>query len=78
MQQISTSELLVKHLYNETNADEASVVNNAIENQPVIQQDFVDLQIAKDALDGTDGHEPKPSVIDNIIAYSKNTAPELV
>ncbi len=78
MQEISTPELLVKHLYNETNADEASVVSNAFKNQPAIQQEFANLQTAKDALDGTDGHEPSKSVIDTILAFSKNTTAELV
>ena len=71
MQQNSTSQLLVKHLYNETSASEASAVNNALANDATLGQEFKKLQETKSALDETDGEAPDASVIQKILAFSK-------
>ncbi len=78
MQQNSTPELLVKHLYNETNATEAKSVQNSMESNPSLQQEFKSLQEAKYRLDETDGDEPGKSAISNILAYSKEMSAETV
>ena len=78
MQEISTPELLVKHLYNETNALEKSIVNQAIENQVLIKEEYTNMQTAKNALDEIDGNEPNQAVIDTILTYSKMNEIELV
>jgi hypothetical protein len=78
MQQISTSELLVKHLYNETTIEEATIVNKLLKDDSTIQEEFKQIQAAKYALDETDGYEPNKSVIDKILTYSKKSATELV
>jgi len=78
MQQNFTPELLVKHLYNETNANETQLVENALEQNEAIRQEFKDIESAKLALDEADGHEPSKSIIDNILAFSKKTATETV
>lgn len=78
MQQISTSELLIKHLYNETTIEEASIVNKLLKDESAIQEEFLKIQAAKYALDEADGYEPSTSVVDKILDYSKKTATELV
>lgn len=71
MQQISTPELLVKHLYNETSAEEATTVDNALTNDSKLQEEFNELQTAKIALDEADGELPGVSVIEKIMTFSK-------
>lgn len=71
MQQISTSELLIKHLYNETNAAEADVVDVALAADVNLQQEYTQLQEAKYALDEADGQAPGSAVIEKIMAFSK-------
>ena len=78
MQQNFTSELLVKHLYHETNAIETKMVENALKSDKTAQQEFEQMQAAKYALNDNDGDEPNTSVINNILNYSKSTATELV
>jgi len=78
MQQISTPELLVKHLYNETDVNEYNLAENVLENDTNLQQEFAKMQETKNALDDADGNEPSQSVINNILDFSKRTATELV
>ncbi|MFN8261202.1 MAG: hypothetical protein U0X41_09740 [Chitinophagales bacterium] len=71
MQQISTSELLIKHLYNETNEAEAASVRSILANDTAMQQEFSRLQEAKNELDEAGGDIPGVSVIEKIKAFSK-------
>lgn len=70
MQQIFTSELLVKHLYNETTDSEAAAIENALANDANLQQEFKQLRATKNALD-EDGEAPSTSTIEKILAFSK-------
>ena len=71
MQQIFTSELLVKQLYNETTNSEATAIENALANDANLQQEFKQLRATKNALDETDGEAPSTSTIQKILAFSK-------
>lgn len=71
MQPIFTPELLVKHLYNETNEQEAIAINRALATDVTIKQEFTSLQEARYALDEADGEIPGASVIEKIRAFSK-------
>jgi hypothetical protein len=71
MQQISTPELLIKHLYNETNTAEAGVVDAALAADVNLQQEYAQFQETKYALDEADGKAPGSSVIEKIMAFSK-------
>ena len=71
MQQNSTSELLVKHLYNETTDSEATAIEHALANDANLQQEFKQLRATKNALDETDGETPSASTIQKILAFSK-------
>ena len=71
MQQNSTSELLVKHLYNETTTSEVGIISDALTNDLNLQQEFTQLKEAKDALDEADGEAPSTSTIQNILEFSK-------
>ncbi len=71
MQQNSTSELLVKHLYNETSTNEANAVSDALAQDNALQQEFNQLSEAKYALDETDGETPDISIIQKIMKFSK-------
>ncbi len=71
MQPNSTPELLVKHLYNETNTQEANSVKDALANDVNAEQEFSQLQAVKQALDETDGETPSVSVIQKILSFSK-------
>ncbi|MCC6583027.1 MAG: hypothetical protein IT271_04945 [Chitinophagales bacterium] len=71
MQQISTPELLIKHLYNETNATETGVVDAALAADATLHDEYAQLQETKYALDEADGQAPGASVIEKIMAFSK-------
>lgn len=70
MQQISTPELLVKHLYNETDAEETIILQNSLENDAKTAESYKQLQEVKNALDEAGGESPANSVIQLIIEYS--------
>lgn len=70
MQQISTPELLVKHLYSETDAEETVILQNSLENDAKIAESYKQLQEVKNALDEAGGESPANSVIQHILEYS--------
>ena len=70
MQQISTPELLVKHLYNETDAEETIILQNSLENDAKTAESYKQLQEVKNALDEAGGESPANSVIQLILEYS--------
>ncbi len=70
MQQISTPELLVKQLYNETNPIEAAAVQQAIDNNPEMADLYTSLQEAKAAVEESDGESPSVRSIEKILTYS--------
>ena len=51
MQQNSTNELLVKHLYNETNSEQITAINQALAEDALLQEEFNQLKETKYALD---------------------------
>lgn len=77
MQKNSTPELLVKHLYNETNVSESELVKISLKNDNMLQEEYTQMQATKFALDDADGSEPNKSVIENILNYSKKSATEM-
>jgi hypothetical protein len=78
MQQISTPELLVKHLYNETNKSEADALQQELNSNPETAQLYTKLQDAKNALEENDGEMPSVNVVEKILAYSNaNTLEEI-
>lgn len=78
MQKNSTLELLVKHLYNETTNSESKFVADTLKSNIDLQEEFIQMQATKYALDDFDGDEPDQSIIANIINYSKKSTPEMV
>ena len=78
MRQISTPELFIKQLYNESNPIETAMVKNALQNEPALQRELKKMQEAKNALDSDGGDMPGQHVIDNILAYSQKSAEILV
>lgn len=71
MQQISTPELLVKHLYNETDKEESTILQNALEQDSETAQTFKQMQEVKNALDEAGDETPGENVIRNILEFSK-------
>ena len=71
MQQISTPELLVKHLYHETTQEEASKVESILASDAKLQQEYAQLQETKYALDEADGELPNANVLEKIMEFSK-------
>lgn len=78
MQRNSTPQLLIKHLYNETTASEASAVFHALQQDELLQQEYARLQEAKFALDDAGGDDPGFSTIRNILRYSEKYQMETV
>jgi hypothetical protein len=72
MQQNSTNELLVKHLYNETNSEQITALNQALAEDALLQVEFNQLQETKYALDEAGDELPSASVIEKIKAFSKS------
>ena len=70
MEQDFTPQLLIKHLYNETNEAESLSVFQALENDPIVQQEFTQLKEAKQALDESGDNGPAKATIRNILEYS--------
>ena len=70
MEQDFTPQLLIKHLYNETNEAESLSVFQALENDPIVQQEFTQLKEAKQALDESGDNGPGKATIRNILEYS--------
>ena len=68
---MSTPDLLVKHLYNETDSEEATLLQHSLENDSKSTETYRQLQEAKAALDEADGETPGNSIIQNILEYSK-------
>ncbi|MDB5226054.1 MAG: hypothetical protein JWN78_247 [Bacteroidota bacterium] len=77
MQTDFTPNILIKHLYNETNITEAASVRNALENDVSLQEEFNKLKEAKQALD-ENGGEPSPTTIQNILDFSRQHQLEMV
>ncbi len=77
MQQNSTPELLVKHLYDETNVSESELVKVSLNNDNLLQEEYSQMQASKYALDDSGGNEPRKSVIENILNYAKKSAREM-
>lgn len=71
MQQISTPELLVKHLYHETDAEEATLLQHELEHNAEAAQSYVAMQEVKGMLDDDSGETPGASVINKILEFSK-------
>ena len=72
MQQNSTNELLVKHLYNETNSQQVAILNQALAEDALLQEEFNKLKETKYALDEAGDELPSASVIEKIKAFSKS------
>lgn len=73
MKQISTPELLVKHLYLETDSDERRQIEQLLTNDSEVADMFAQLSEAKQALDEDGGELPGTPVMENILRYSKNS-----
>lgn len=71
MQQISTHDLLVKHLYNETTPDEAEIVLNMLLNHPALHDEYNTLKATISQLNVADAATPSKMVLQNILSYSK-------
>ena len=71
MQQNFTREILVKHLYNETNETEANAVEAALKNDSSLQQEFAQLRHVKNKIDEDGGDSPSNDSIQKILNYSK-------
>ncbi len=71
MQQNFTREILVKHLYNETNETEANAVEAALKNDSSLQQEFAQLRHVKNKIDEDAGDSPSNDSIQKILNYSK-------
>ena len=77
MQKTSTPELLVKHLYNETNVSESELVQIYLKNDNLLQEEYSQMQAVKYALDESGGNEPRKSVIADILNYAKKSSTEM-
>ncbi|MBK6273990.1 MAG: hypothetical protein IPF58_04475 [Saprospirales bacterium] len=75
MQQNFTREILVKHLYNETNEHEAKVIETALRNDISLQQEFAQLRHVKNKIDEDGGDSPSNDSIQKILNYSKQQQP---
>ena len=75
MQQNFTREILVKHLYNETNETEANAVEAALKNDSSLQQEFAQLRHVKNKIDEDGGDSPSNDSIQKILNYSKQQQP---
>lgn len=71
MQRTFTPEILVKHLYHETGNVEASAIRRILKEDASLQQEFTQMQESKQALDDLDGDMPSASVIEHILAHSR-------
>lgn len=78
MQLNFTLKLLIKYLYNETTKEETIAINNALATDEALQEEFSQLQAAKYALNDEGGNMPRKSVIQTILAYSKEKSAEEV
>ena len=78
MQQISTPELLVKHLYLETDSDERKHIGLQLTDDSEASDMFAQLSEAKQALDEDGGELPGTPVMENILRYSKNSFPATI
>ncbi len=78
MQQIFTPELLIQHLYNETSPEEAKAIDRALRNHPALQEEFSRLKEAKYQLDESEGDGPGKSVLQKILAYSRQSEMQAV
>lgn len=73
MKQISTPELLVKHLYLETDSDERRQIGQQLTDDSEVADMFAQLSEAKQALDEDGGELPGTPMMENILRYSKNS-----
>lgn len=71
MQQISTPNLLLKYLYNETSSAEKAAIEKSIANDASLQDELNRLKEIKLRLDEQDNTIPSIASIGQILAYSK-------
>ena len=75
MEKISTKNQLVRRLYNETSASHTLALDYQIAADDALFQEFDMLRAAKNALPNV-LFNPSPSVLDRILAYSRETVHE--
>lgn len=68
-----TQDNLIRYIYNETSAEEASLIDEALKADWELKDFFEQLLESKNQLDKAVA-SPKKIVIDTILAYSKDTA----
>jgi len=71
MQQMSTLELLIKHLYHETTQQEAAFLRNELEHDKALAVSYEELQEIKNALDDAGGDRPGAHILRNVVEYSR-------
>lgn len=68
-----TQDNLIRYIYNETTAEEASLIEEALKADWTLKELYEQLQDSKIQLDKA-AISPKKIVIDTILAYSRDTA----
>ncbi|MFN0275381.1 MAG: hypothetical protein ACKVPJ_06540 [Chitinophagales bacterium] len=69
-----TQDNLIRFMYNETSAEEASLIEEALKADWELREIYEQMLESKNQLDKAVA-SPKKIVIDTILAYSKDTAP---
>ena len=72
MDQTFTQNMLVKYLYQETSATETLAVSEALQENVLLREEYLDLRKAYDQLPKVK-FNAKPSTLQNILQYSKRS-----
>ena len=75
MQELSTSDYLIKKLYNETEPTENQAIEEAFERNVFLKERFEEMKKSKELLDAVanSNHQVKPESIERILNFSKLT-----
>jgi len=71
MQQNSTLDLLIKHLYQETDTDENAIVQQLLASDTKLQEQYQQLCATKNAIDEHGGDGPNDTIIQQVLSYSQ-------